>query len=193
MPQNTKSISEARKRATNKYLQEKVDEIKVRVPKGQKEAVQTHAAACGESVNGFIGRAIKEAIARDGVEKPAGTPGTPAAIPISPAQQNAAQPVSAPVLAPEQQQQVKAHIEKTGEKEAAFLERAVSATIKRDGVSLEMGINPATGEKLQQAGTHAEARREPISGFLARAIDETIERDQNAPAASQGDSGVAEQ
>lgn len=186
-------VSKAQQKATNKWISKAYDRINLTVPKGQKEELQAHAAARGESVNGFIGRAIKEAIARDGSEKPAGTPRTPAAIPISPAQQNAAQPVSAPVLATEQQQQVKAHIEKTGEKEAAFLERAVSATIKRDGVSLEMGINPATGEKLQQAGTHAEARRESISGFLARAIDETIERDKNAPAASQGDSGVAEQ
>ena len=41
------------------------DEIKVRVPKGQKDIVQAHAAARGESVNGFIGRAINEQMERD--------------------------------------------------------------------------------------------------------------------------------
>lgn len=58
-------ISEARKRATDKYLREKVDEIKVRVPKGRKAELQAHAEQRGESLNGFIGRAIDEQIKRD--------------------------------------------------------------------------------------------------------------------------------
>ena len=36
-----------------------------RSPKGRKEIVQTHAEARGESVNGFINRAISEAMERD--------------------------------------------------------------------------------------------------------------------------------
>ena len=47
------------------------DEIKVRVSKGQKNVVQTHAAARGESVNGFIGRAIQNQIERDTAAAPA--------------------------------------------------------------------------------------------------------------------------
>ena len=42
------------------------DEIKVRVPKGQKEAIQAHAEARSESLNGFINRAIGETMERDG-------------------------------------------------------------------------------------------------------------------------------
>lgn len=38
------------------------DRINLTVPKGQKETIQAHAAAHGESVNGFINRAIAEAI-----------------------------------------------------------------------------------------------------------------------------------
>ncbi len=49
----------------NRYNDKAYDRINLTVPKGQKEAIQKHAEAQGESVNGFIQRAIKEAIARD--------------------------------------------------------------------------------------------------------------------------------
>lgn len=57
-------ISEARKRANDKYI-EKLDEIKTRVPKGRKAEIQAHAEQQGESLNGFIVRAIDETIERD--------------------------------------------------------------------------------------------------------------------------------
>lgn len=57
-------ISEARKRANQKYI-DKQGEIKVRVSKERKEEIQAHAEARGESVNGFINRAISEAMDRD--------------------------------------------------------------------------------------------------------------------------------
>lgn len=57
--------SDAQKRATQKWQQEKVEEIKFRVPKGQKQIIQEHAAHCGESVNAFLNRAVAEAMARD--------------------------------------------------------------------------------------------------------------------------------
>ena len=57
-------ISEARKRANDKYL-ENQDEIKVRVPNGRKAELQAHAESRGESLNGFIVRAVDETIERD--------------------------------------------------------------------------------------------------------------------------------
>lgn len=57
--------SEAQKRATAKWQQEKVEEIKFRVPKGTKSVIKAHADECGESVNGFLLRAAKETIERD--------------------------------------------------------------------------------------------------------------------------------
>ena len=57
-------LSEARKRANQKYI-DKQGEIKVRVSKERKAEIQTHAEARGESVNGFINRAISEAMERD--------------------------------------------------------------------------------------------------------------------------------
>jgi len=59
------AISEARKRANDKYHKEKTDEIKIRVEKGQKSNFQAHALKMEESLNGFINRAIQETIERD--------------------------------------------------------------------------------------------------------------------------------
>lgn len=59
------SLTDAQKKANKKYQQEKLDEIKLRVPKGEKERIQTHAAAGGESTNAFIYRAINETIERE--------------------------------------------------------------------------------------------------------------------------------
>ena len=58
-------ISESRKRANDKYLNEKVEEFKVRVPKGKKLMLQTHSEHQGESLNGFVNRAIDETVQRD--------------------------------------------------------------------------------------------------------------------------------
>lgn len=57
--------SKAQQRAVNKYMKENYDEIKVRIEKGRKAEIQAHAQAQGESVNGFIGRAITETMGRD--------------------------------------------------------------------------------------------------------------------------------
>lgn len=58
------SVSEAQKKASIKYL-EKLDEIRIRMPKGQKDVIKAHAEARGESVNAFVGRAIEETMQRD--------------------------------------------------------------------------------------------------------------------------------
>ena len=41
------------------------DRINLTLPKGKKDAVSSHAKNQGESVNGFINRAIDEAMKRD--------------------------------------------------------------------------------------------------------------------------------
>jgi hypothetical protein len=58
----------AQKRAAEKYLKESVEDIRIRVPKGKKAALQSHAAGRGESLNGFVNRAIDETVERDGGE-----------------------------------------------------------------------------------------------------------------------------
>ena len=68
--------SKAQQKAVSKYMKANYDEIKVRVPKGQKDTIQAHAAARGESVNGFINRVISEAIEREQAETNETTPET---------------------------------------------------------------------------------------------------------------------
>ena len=57
--------TEARKKANEKYLKESVEDIRIRVPKGDKVKVQAHAATMGESMNSFVVRAIDETMERD--------------------------------------------------------------------------------------------------------------------------------
>ncbi len=59
------STDEAKRRSKAKYLTENVDNIMLRVPKGNKERIQNHAKANGESTNAFIYRAINETIERE--------------------------------------------------------------------------------------------------------------------------------
>lgn len=57
--------TDARRKASAKYLKESVEDIRIRVPKGDKAKVQEHAASMEESTNAFVIRAIKETMERD--------------------------------------------------------------------------------------------------------------------------------
>ena len=46
------------------------DRINLIVKKGQKQVIQAHAEQTGESVNGFINRAIEETMQRDSERSP---------------------------------------------------------------------------------------------------------------------------
>lgn len=48
-----------------RYEDKAYDKVLVRFPKGKRDIIKTHAEAHNESVNGFINRAIDEAIERD--------------------------------------------------------------------------------------------------------------------------------
>ena len=61
--------SKAQQKAVSKYMKNNYDEIKVRVEKGRKAQIQAHAGIQGESVNGFINRAIAETMERDQEQK----------------------------------------------------------------------------------------------------------------------------
>ena len=59
-----RKVSAAQRKATDKYL-EKFEELRARVPKGQKEIIQAHAKSRGESLNSFVIRAVHETMQRD--------------------------------------------------------------------------------------------------------------------------------
>jgi predicted HicB family RNase H-like nuclease len=55
----------AQTRAQNKYINKVYDRVNLVVDKGEKDKIKAHAAEQGESLNGFINRAISETIERD--------------------------------------------------------------------------------------------------------------------------------
>ena len=57
--------TEAQKRATKKWREEKTDEVRFRVPKGEKELFFAHASQMGETPTAFLHRAAKETMERD--------------------------------------------------------------------------------------------------------------------------------
>ena len=56
--------TEAQKKATKKY-HDSLDEVKIRVPKGDKQRIVDHATSQDESMTVFIRRAIAETMERD--------------------------------------------------------------------------------------------------------------------------------
>ena len=58
--------TKAQQKAVSKYMKENYDVYQIRMKKGQKDVIKAHAESCGESVNGFINRAIDETMQRDG-------------------------------------------------------------------------------------------------------------------------------
>lgn len=65
--------TKAQQKAVNKYMSANYDRINLTVAKGRRDTIKAHADAQGESVNGFINRAIDETMQRDkptqGMEK----------------------------------------------------------------------------------------------------------------------------
>lgn len=57
--------SDAQRKAVAKYNAKAYEQIQVRVKAGEKELITAFAEAHGESLNGFINRAIKEAMSAD--------------------------------------------------------------------------------------------------------------------------------
>ena len=56
----------AQTRAKNKYNAKAYDRIALQVKKGRRDIIRAHAEAQGESLNGFVNRAIDETMKRDG-------------------------------------------------------------------------------------------------------------------------------
>lgn len=129
------AVSKAQQKAVAKYEAKAYDKALLRLPKGRLDEIKAHAEAQGQSVNGFIGRAINEAMARDGAGGPQEAAG-------------AAQGAGGISLPPDALEAAQQAAERTGEAPAVFVARAIEMQAKRDEFSLRTGINPATGEKL---------------------------------------------
>lgn len=97
-----------------RYEDKAYDKVLVRMPKGRKDEIQTFAAQTGESVNGFINRAIGEAMG-ESPQQPAGAPQGEGAI-LTPAALKTAQEAA----------------QRAGETVPAFVGRAVETQAQRD-------------------------------------------------------------
>jgi len=67
--EETMPVSDAQKKASAKYL-EKLDEVRIRMPKGKKDDIKAVAAAAGESVNQYILNAVDQRISREAAGGP---------------------------------------------------------------------------------------------------------------------------
>ena len=59
------AVSKAQQKAVTKYVKNKYDRFGLTMPKGKLDTIKAHAEARGESVNGFVNRAIDETMERD--------------------------------------------------------------------------------------------------------------------------------
>lgn len=57
--------SKAKIDANARYDAKAYDKFLVRVPKGQKKELQAHAASLGESLNGYVTKAVRERMERE--------------------------------------------------------------------------------------------------------------------------------
>ena len=130
------ALTTARKKANAKYEAKAYDKTLIRLPKGRLDEIRAHIEPAGESLNGFIGRAIMETMERDGAGEPQEAAGAAAG----------AGGISLPSDALESAQ---AAAEATGEAPTVFIARAIETQAKRDKSSIALGINPATGDKLK--------------------------------------------
>ena len=58
-------VSKAQQKAVTKYMKNNYDEIKVRVEKGKREIIKAAAEQAGESLNGYIKKAVDQRMERD--------------------------------------------------------------------------------------------------------------------------------
>ena len=58
-------VSKAQQKAVAKYMKNNYGEIKVRVEKGKREIIKAAAEQAGESLNGYIKKAVDQRMERD--------------------------------------------------------------------------------------------------------------------------------
>lgn len=114
-----------------RYEDKAYDKVLVRMPKGRKDEIQTFAAQTGESVNGFINRAIGEAMG-ESPQKPAGAPQGEGAI-LTPAALKTAQEAA----------------QRAGETVPAFVGRAVETQAQRDKIMQAMRAKEKAPDKSE--------------------------------------------
>lgn len=117
--------SKAQQKAVNKYMAANYDRVNLTMPKGRKDVIQAHAAAQGESVNGFINRAIDSQMGRDASSGPTEAP-------------TALLEAGAVFLPSDTLKAAREAAEASGETLPVFVGRAVETQAQRDKLSRKM-------------------------------------------------------
>ena len=110
----------------NKWQKENCDRVNLTMAKGRKAIIQAHAEAQGESVNGFINRAIDNQIAQDGHKAPCEAREGPSGAGVV-------------QLPSEAMQTAQEAAEAAGEALPVFVGRAVETQAKRDEAARKLG------------------------------------------------------
>lgn len=118
-------VSKAQQRATAKYEAKVYDKLLLRLAKGRKDIIQAHATAQGESVNGFINRAIDSQMGRDASSGPIEAP-------------TALLGAGAVFLPSDTLEAAREAAEASGETLPVFVGRAVETQAQRDKLSRKM-------------------------------------------------------
>ena len=120
--------SKAQQKAVTKYVKAKYDRFGLTMPKGHLDEIKAHAEAQGESVNGFINRAIDNQISQD---RGKGSPGTG--------------------QGPSEGGGISLHLEalQTAQEAVQMAGETVSQSVELDEEA-KQGINPPTGGKLEK-------------------------------------------
>ena len=61
-------LSEARKKANQKYNEKAYDQVKIMVKKGERDIIKAYAESIGKSLNGYINDLIVSDMEKNGVE-----------------------------------------------------------------------------------------------------------------------------
>lgn len=125
------ATSKAQQNATNKWIAKAYDRINLTVPKGRKEEIQAFAAQTGESVNGFINRAIGEAMGE------------------SPQQPTGASQGMGAILTPAALKTAQEAAQRAGETVSAFVGRAIETQAQRDKVIQAMKPREKAPDKTE--------------------------------------------
>ena len=173
------AVSKAQQKAVTKYDAKAYDKTLLRLPKGRLDTVKAHASARGESTNGFIGRAILEAMERDS--------GTAPEIAGKPAEMTpGAGVVSLPSDTPEAAQRVAEAAgggipDRVAAAESLFRIMGSLGDVDLDESGGErLGIVHLAPDTLENAQRAAERTGETVADFVARAVSEQQGRDDRS-------------
>ena len=170
------AVSKAQIKATAKYEAKTYDKTLIRLPKGRLDEIRAHIEPAGESLNGFIGRAILETMERDG--------GTASSSP--PRAAETAQGAGVVSLAGTAQEAAEtgikpAPVDKVRAAEELFRILGDLGTVDLDKARCErLGIMYLPPDTLEAAQRAAKRTGETVAAFVARAVADQEKRDDRS-------------